>query len=134
LRESLKIVEDFQKDLKESKRTDLKDATDKTKAMKDSLNSVMDYIFGKDDKRQGITRNPDPTPLSYVFIAQSYIGSSRDPISDTDRRVYKHADDKITEMVSKVNNFFSTQWSEYRAVMEKVTLSPFKDYEPLKKD
>jgi hypothetical protein len=133
LRESLKIVEDFQKEIKESKRDDLKDATDKTKAIKDSINSLLDYMFGKEDKRQGITRNPDPTPLTYIFIAQSYIGSSRDPISDTDRRVYKFADDKINEMVNKVNDFFGRHWSEYRAAMEKVTLSPFKDYEPLKK-
>jgi hypothetical protein len=134
LRESKKIVEDFEKDLKESKRTDLKEAKDKTKAMKDSIEAVLDYMFGKEDERQGITRSPDPTPLTYIYIASSYVGSSRDPISDTDRRVYKHADDKITEMVKKVNEFFTTQWSAYRSTMEKVTLSPFKDFEPLKKE
>jgi photosystem II stability/assembly factor-like uncharacterized protein len=134
LRESLKIVEDFEKTMKEMKRDDLKEAKDKTKAMKDSINGLMDYIFGPEDKRQGIVRSPDPTPLSYIFTAQSYVGSSRDPISDTDRRVFKHADDKITELVNKVNQFYSSAWPAYRAVMEKVSLSPFKDYEAIKRD
>jgi hypothetical protein len=46
--------------------------------------------------------------------------------------VYQHAEQKINEVIKKVNAFYETSWKEYRALMEKVTLSPFKDYQPLK--
>ncbi len=132
LRESLEIAEEFEKKIKETKRTDLKDASDKTKAMKDSVNALFDFILGKVDKRQGIVRSPDPTPVSYIQTARGYIARSNDPVSETDRRVYKQAEDRINDVVKRVNNFYSTTWPAYRAMMEKVNLSPFKDYEPIK--
>ena len=124
-------VEEFEKKIKESKHTDLKEATDKTKAMKDSINTLFDFILGKEDKRQGIVRSPDPTPVSYIQTAQFYIARSHDPIGETDKRVYKHAEDKIGLVTKRVNDFYETSWKPYRELMEKVTLSPFKDYEPL---
>lgn len=133
LRESLEIVEEYEKKLKDSKHTDLKDATEKTKAMKDSINTLFDFVLGKVDKRQGIVRSPDPTPVSYVQTAQGYIGRSQDPISETDKRVFKHAEEKIDGVVERVNRFYATSWIEYRTMMEKVNLPLFKDYEPLKK-
>lgn len=132
LRESKEIVEEYEKKMKEAKRNDLKEAMDKTKVMKDSIEAVLDFMFGKVDKRQGIVRSPDPTPISYIQTAQGYVGRSRDPISDTDKRVYQHAVDKMAILTKRVNDFYETQWKPYRAMMEKVSLSPFKDYEPIK--
>ncbi|GCC51476.1 hypothetical protein SanaruYs_17010 [Chryseotalea sanaruensis] len=132
LRESKEIVEEYEKKMKEAKRNDLKEAMDKTKAMKDSIEVIFDFMFGKVDKRQGIVRSPDPTPISYIQTAQGYVGRSRDPISDTDKRVYQHAVDKMATLTKRVNDFYETQWKPYRALMEKVNLSPFKDYDPIK--
>jgi hypothetical protein len=134
LRESKEIAEEYEKKMKEAKRDDLKEATDKTKVTKDSINAIMDYIVGKVDTRQGIIRQPTPTPVSYIFTAQRYINSSRDPLSATDERVFKQAQDEIAKVVERVNKFYSTTWPEYRAVMEKVSISPFKNYEPLKQN
>lgn len=132
LRESKEIVEEYEKKMKDAKRNDLKEAMYKTKAMKDSIEAVLDFMFGKVDKRQGIVRSPDPTPISYIQTAQGYVGRSRDPISDTDKRVYQHAVDKMATLTKRVNDFYETQWKQYREMMEKVNLSPFKDYEPIK--
>ncbi len=134
LRESKDLTEDFEKRMKDSKRNDLKDAQDKTKAMKDSISAVFDYILGKEDKRQGITESKDPSRVSFIGKAQQYIGRSREPISETDKRLYKHAEDKITEVMNRVNKFYATTWADYQAMMEKVSLSPFKKYEPLKRN
>lgn len=134
LRESRDLVEDFEKRIKDAKRSDLKEAGDKTKAMKDSISAVFDYILGKEDKRQGITMGEKPSRYSYVQNAQQYVARSREPISDTDRRVMKHAEDKIAEIVKRVNQFYSTTWTEYKSLMEKTSLSPFKSYEPLKQN
>ncbi len=131
--ESLEIVDEYEKKMKDSKRTDLKEATEKTKAMKDSVNALFDFILGKVDKRQGMVMQANPAPVSYIQNARVYIGYSSDPISDTDKRVYKHAEDKINEVLERVNRFYSSAWPAYRAMMEKINLSPFKDYEPIKK-
>ena len=134
LRESKELTEDFEKRIKDSKRKDLKDVSDKTKAMKDSINGVFDYILGKEDRRQGITSSEKPSRYSYVQTANQYIGRSRNPISETDHRVVKHAEDKIGEAVNRVNKFYETTWPAYKVIMEKVDLSPFKAYEPLKQN
>ncbi len=134
LRESKEIADEYEKKMKESKRDDLKDPTDKTKVVKDSINAIMDYIVGKEDKRQGIIRSPIPTPVSYIFTAQRYIATSKDPVSATDQRVFKQAQDEINKLTERVNKFYDKTWPEYRAVMEKVILSPFKNYEPLKQN
>ncbi len=133
LRESKELVEDFEKRMKDSKRTDLKEAQDKSKAMKDSINAVFDYILGKEDTRQGIKRDND-SRYSYIGRASSYNNRSREPVNETDRRVLEQAELKINEVVEKVNAFYAKQWPEYRALMEKVVLSPFKNYEPIKRD
>jgi photosystem II stability/assembly factor-like uncharacterized protein len=134
LRESKEIVEEYEKKLKDSKRTDLKDAADKTKVMKDSIGAIMDFIVGKEDKRQGIVRQPDPTPVSYIFVASYYISTSKEPVNATDQRVYQQADEQVSKVLSKVNYFYEKTWPSYKEMMEKVTISPFKNYEPLKKD
>lgn len=134
LRESKEIADEYEKKMKEAKRDDLKDHTDKTKMVKDSINAIMDYIVGKEDKRQGIIRSPIPTPVSYIFTAQRYIATSKDPVSATDQRVFKQAQDEINKLTERVNKFYDKTWPEYRAVMEKVSLSPFKNYEPLKQN
>jgi len=134
LRESKEIADEYEKKMKEAKRDDLKDPTDRTKVVKDSINAIMDYIVGKEDKRQGIIRSPIPTPVSYIFTAQRYIATSKDPVSATDQRVFKQAQDEISKLTERVNKFYDKTWPEYRAVMEKVSLSPFKNYEPLKQN
>ena len=125
-------VNDLEKKMTEAKRDDLKDAIKKTKAMKDSINALFDFMLGKEDKRQGILYE-FTTPVSFIGNAQMYIGSSRNAVNVTDERTYKHAEEKITVVLNKVNTFFSTTWKTYRSEMEKVSLSSFKDYPPLKK-
>jgi hypothetical protein len=120
--------------MKEAKRDDLKEATEKTKAIKDSIAALMDYIVGKEDKRQGIVRQPTPTPLSYVGTAQSFIRSSKDPISATDQRVFQQAEQQINKLMQRVNLFYEKTWPGYRTLMEKVSISPFKNYQPLKRN
>jgi photosystem II stability/assembly factor-like uncharacterized protein len=133
LKESIAIVEDYEKKIKDLKRADLKDAETKTKAMKDSLTNVMDYIFGKEDKRQGITRNND-SRLSFIGRANGFIGSATGPINETDKRVFSQAEGKVGEILNRVNSFYDGSWKTYRMEMEKINLSLFKDYQPLKRN
>ncbi|MBS1975902.1 MAG: hypothetical protein JST46_00930 [Bacteroidetes bacterium] len=133
LQESKEITDEYEKKIKESKRDDLKDASAKTKAIRDSINNIIDYMIGKEDKRQGITRSADPTPLSHIGNAQFFISSSKDPVSPTDQMLVRQASEQVDKVLNRVNTFFEKQWPEYRNTMEKVTFNPFKNYEPLKR-
>ena len=132
LRESKEIAEEYENKMKDLKRDDLKEAKDKTKVIKDSLNNIMDFIVGKEDKRQGIVRHADPTPVSYINTAEFYISSSKDPLNATDQRVYKQAEEQATKIKERVNRFFEKSWPDYKATMDKVSISPFKNYDALK--
>jgi photosystem II stability/assembly factor-like uncharacterized protein len=134
LRESKEIADEYEKKMKESKGDQYKDALEKTKVVKDSINALFDFILGKEDKRQGIVRQRDPTPVSYIGNASFYNGSSLEPLSATDERVYQFAKEQIAIVVKRVNAFYEKQWPEYRSAMEKVVISPFKDYQPIKFD
>jgi photosystem II stability/assembly factor-like uncharacterized protein len=132
LRESLDVANDLETKMKDSKRTDLKDQMDKTKAVKDSINALFDAILDKEDKRQGLTRDSEG-PIADIQTAEGYVDGNLNPIGETDRRVYEKAEDSVTKAVTQVNSFYETTWKEYRAMIEKVTLSPFKEYTPIKK-
>lgn len=135
LKESMALLDDFEKRIKAAKRDDLKSAAEQTKAMKDSVTKLMDHLFGKEDKRQGIVRSPDPTPVSYVQTAMQYLRTAMmEPVGPTEQRVVKFANDKLAELMNRINAFYETQWPTYRSTMEKVSLSPFKDYAPIRKN
>jgi len=131
LRESLSLTNELEKKMSDTKRDDLKDAIKKAKAMKDSINALFDFMLGKEDKRQGIVYE-QITPISFIGTAQFYIGSSRGPVNATDERAFKQAQDKTTLVLNKVNSFFATTWKTYRTEVEKISISSFKDYLPLK--
>ena len=100
--------------------------------MNDSLNNLMDIFVGKDDKRQGITRDPDPFISTYFNRARRYLQSTLALPGATEERLMQQAKDKLRPAIEKVNAFFDTEWKAYREKMEKVDLSPFKEYEPIK--
>lgn len=131
LRESLELVNELETKMKDSKRTDLKDQLDKTKVVKDSINALFDAILDKEDKRQGLTRDAQG-PVVDIQTASQYIDGNISPVSETDRRVFKKAEDSVNGVVGRVNAFYEGIWKEYRSMMEKVSLSSFKDYPSIK--
>jgi photosystem II stability/assembly factor-like uncharacterized protein len=133
LRESKEVADEFEKKFKAGGKDDYKIALDKTKAIKDSIDAIFDFVLGKEDKRQGIVRETDRTPVSAIETASYYISNSFEPLNSTDQRVYKVADDLMAEVVKKVNAFYEKEWTDYRSAMEKIIISPFKDYKPLNK-
>jgi len=132
LRDSKAIVDDYIKKMKAKDEEDFKELIKENKAVNDSISNLMDIFVGKDDKRQGITRDPDPFISTYFFRARRYLQSTLAMPGPTEERLMQQAKDKLKPAIEKVNAFFDTQWKAYREKMEKVDLSPFKEYEPIK--
>ena len=96
------------------------------------MNGFIDEMLGKEDKRQGITDRKDPSAISYLNSARSYVSSLRTEPGATELKLIENADAKLDPIIAKINAFYKTQWPAYREMVEKADLSLFKDYETLK--
>ncbi len=134
LSESLKIVNDYESELKGKKGNEFKSGRDLVKSVKDSITSLQDEMFGRQSRGQASPRDPNPNLSRYLSNAYRYIRSGYHAPGETEERVYGHFGGELETMIDKVNEFYSTVWPEFRSEIEKLDLSPFKDYEPLQKN
>jgi photosystem II stability/assembly factor-like uncharacterized protein len=130
--ESKKIVSNFKKQLKAKKGKKYKELLKTQDAILKSLNGLLDDMFGKEDKRQGITATKDPSNISYLFVANRYISSLQTEPGRTEHTLLNNAKAKIKTVVDKINDFFKTDWTAYRTKMEALKLSPFKEVKEIK--
>tara|TARA_R110002073_G_scaffold57778_4_gene146701 strand:- start:112710 stop:115865 length:3156 start_codon:yes stop_codon:yes gene_type:complete len=130
LTKSKEIAEQYKKQLKGHK--EYKDAYKATDSILKSINNLIDTMVGKVDKRQGITRSPDPTPISYIFIARRYIGSLLQAPGKTEMQLVKNADEKMEQIMNEINTFYKNDWPVYRSQIEALNLTLFKEFDALK--
>ena len=101
---------------------------------KDSINMLIDDLLGKEDKRQGITTNEKPSTISYLYTASGYVRSLLDFPGTTEQQLIKNTEDKLNVVLYKINAFYENDWLKYRESVEKLELSPFKEFESFKLD
>jgi len=131
--EAKEIVEDFQKRIKsqdnKKKHEDLlKSHTD----ILNKINGLLDDMLGKEDKRQGITDSEYPSNISYLYTARSYVNNLLQKPGKTETTLVKNANEKVGAVILKINEFFKTDWVDYKKSVENLNLSPFKEIEELK--
>jgi len=132
LNASKKIAEQYKKQLKSNDSTKYKNAIKNTDSIIKSINKLIDTMIGKEDKRQGITRNPDPTPMTFLFTARRYVGSLLQKPGKTEQQLVKTASEKVDHVMDETNTFYKSDWVTYRKKIETLNLSLFKDYKELK--
>lgn len=87
----------------------------------------MNKFLGKVDKRQGITRNPEITPLQRLGNASSYVYDSQTGLTSTETTLIKHAKDALDKLLGETNNFFNNEWPDYQTIMKQIKMDPFKE-------
>ena len=132
LKESKTIAEQYKKQLNSKKYEQYKVVIRETDSIIKSINGLIDAMIGKEDKRQGITRNPDPSPISYLSTARRYIGSLLQMPGETEKQLIINGFDKINPVIDNINIFYKKDWPEYRKKIEALNLSLFKDFKALK--
>jgi len=132
LKASKKTVEDYKKQLKTKKDKQYKDIIKESDSVIKSINKLIDGVIGKEDKRQGITRNPEPTPLTFLFTARRYVSSLLREPGKTEKQLVKNASEKVNKEIDKINAFYKTEWPDYKKKIQALNLSLFKDYKELK--
>lgn len=125
--ESKNTANEYSKKLKEEDKEKYKEQIKLSKEITKSIDSIVALYIGKVDKRQGITRNPEVTVMQRIGNASFYSGSRPDGLTKTEQLLIQHAKTDLKEALSATNNFFNGEWNAYRAKMEEVSLSPFKE-------
>ncbi len=127
LAESKKVADDYQKELKELDKETYKDAIKASKDISKQLGDLIDIFLGKEDKRQGITRNPELTVTRRIGNAYQYVRSRKSGITETESRLMEFAAEDLRKALEKVNAFYESDWKTYKDTMEPISISPFKE-------
>ena len=125
--ESKNLANKFSKELKELDKDKYKDQVKASKDIVKALDSVITLYLGKEDKRQGITRNPEITVIQRLRNANFYAGSRKTGITATERRLLRFAEEDLKKALEKTNTFFNVSWRPYRESIEALAVSPFKE-------
>lgn len=130
---SKEIVEDYQKRIKDiDKNNKFKDLLENHKTIIKKIDGLLDDLLGKEDERQGITDTEFPSTISYLYTARSYVNSLQQIPGITETTLINNADTKVREVISKINEFYKTDWNTYENSVKDLKLSPFSDLEEFK--
>ncbi len=100
------------------------------KAMQDSITQIQ-HLFTTAQDAKGIQRSDDKI-TSYLFTAQRYIYASQGNPSQMAQFATQQAEDKVKDVLDKINNFFAKDWKGYRERAEAARTPIFKNFEPIK--
>ncbi|PHQ57423.1 MAG: hypothetical protein COC16_01115 [Lutibacter sp.] len=127
LLESKEIIEDYKKRINaQNNKEKYKDVLKTHTEILKKINGLLDDMLGKEDKRQGITDTEFPSAVSYLYKARYYVNSLLQKPGETETTLIKNANEKVSAVISTINEFYKKDWIEYRKDVEKLNLSPFK--------
>ena len=132
--ESKGIASKYKSELKKLDKEAYKNQIKASDSVVKSIDSLLDKYFGKIDKRQGITRNPEVTALQRLRTASGYIYGSQTGLTTTETTLMKHAKDAVKELISETNAFFNNQWKSYETDMKTLQINPFEETKIFKID
>ncbi len=132
LKESIKVAERIQKELKEKDKEGFEEQIKLCKEAVDTLNTMLDVFVGEQDDRQGITRQQSLSINNHYFGARRYTNNALHAPGDTENKLIKKFEDELAKVLESVNGYFRDEWPKFREAVENLDTSPFKDYEEIK--
>jgi len=132
--ENKNLANKFQKELQDLDKEKFKEQIEASKNIVKEIDSVVALYLGKEDKRQGITRNPEPSVEQRLSTASYYVSSRQSGITETEKRLVRFAEDELKSALDKTNAFFNEKWKPYRESIETLDTSPFKETETFSLD
>ncbi|MGB5942606.1 MAG: hypothetical protein WBG71_06965 [Leeuwenhoekiella sp.] len=127
LAESKATAEDYKNRLKKEDEKEYKDAIKASGEIIKAIDKELDRYFGKQDDRQGIVRDPEPTPLDRIGLANRYISSRPNGLTGTEKQLVQQAKEELAKVLKATNTFFDEEWPAYRDKMQAVEFDPFEE-------
>jgi photosystem II stability/assembly factor-like uncharacterized protein len=131
LSESEEVLTKMATELKGLEGKDMDSLRKVTTATQDTVKAIREYITGRTSDRQGLSRPPQITVLSTMQTAQQYIQAKSVAPGQQEEQLVKNAEAMIAEAVRRINNFYATNWTNYRKLVESTRVNLFKDYPPI---
>ncbi|MFD2247891.1 exo-alpha-sialidase [Pontibacter ruber] len=128
LQEATDATELLLTQLKDKNGKEFEDLRKATKAIQDSLKTVKEDIVGKKLEKQGYGRPNVLNAVTKLREASSYVSGRTDAPTQTETQLVAQADEMTREALTKVNQFFTTQWAEYRKKVEATPITVVKAY------
>jgi hypothetical protein len=125
--ESKMQAEEFSKKLKKEDKEKYKDEIKDSGEVVKKLDSIIALYIGKEDKRQGITRNLEVSVMQRIGTANWYSGSRPNGLTSTEEQLIQQAKDELEKALQSTNAFYAKDWVEYKTKMEQIELSQFKE-------
>lgn len=132
--ESKNTASEFKKKMKKEDDEKFKTEIKETDAIVKKIDSIIAMYIGKEDKRQGITRNPETNVMQRMWTARGYVSSRPDGMTQTENTLLQQAENALKDAIQATNTFFNSDWTTYRTTIEKVELSDFKKTRVFKVD
>ncbi|MDB2701891.1 hypothetical protein N9Z01_02150 [Flavobacteriaceae bacterium] len=123
------VLKDYQKRIKQQDSVKHKDLLKKCSDASKEMSKLIDLFLGKEDKRQGIVRNPESTVMTRISTARRYVGNRPQGITSTEKTLLTHAEKETKLGLDKVNQFYKDSWVGLQAEIEAISLSNFKPIE-----
>ncbi len=121
------LANKFQKEMKELDKEKYEDQIKESTNIVKQIDSIVALYLGKEDKRQGITRNPEINVMQRLNTADFYTQTRKSGVTETEKNLVKFAEDELKSALEKTNSFFDEKWKPYRDAVEALDLSPFKE-------
>jgi photosystem II stability/assembly factor-like uncharacterized protein len=79
-----------------------------------SLIALEALFIGKEDKRQGIVRNPTPHVMTRISRASSYVRTRPAGLTETEQQLIRKTEQQLDAALDSINVFYKEQWEIYR--------------------
>jgi len=132
--ESKNLANKFSKELQKLDKDKYKDQIKASKDITKAIDSVVALYIGKEDKRQGITRNPEISVMQRLNTAMGYVASRKTGITTTETNLIQFASEQLKLALEKTNGFFEEKWKTYQGTMESLEYTQFKAPKTFKLD
>ncbi len=134
LAESKQTLADYKKLFKENKSDEMKALLKEMKSQTKTIDSLIALYIGKEDKRQGIVRNPESNVLTRIRNASRYIRSRQQGITETENKLLQHAKEELEVAIEQTNSFYKKVWPLLKSKIEAEDASRFKEIQELSID
>ena len=134
LKASKKILSIYKKKIEAKAKAENKDLLKKIDEHSQKIEKILILFIGKEDKRQGIVRNPESSVLKRISSASRYVRSRPNGITLTEKKLLEHSYNDLKEALEQTNTFYKEHWEKLKAQIEQLKLSEFEEIEFFKLD
>lgn len=125
--ESKMAAEDFSKKLKKENEEKYKESIKESKEIIKKIDSIIALYIGKEDERQGITRDLEVSVMERMGTANWYSQSRPNGLTATENRLIQQAKEELEKALETTNGFFKDEWPNFHSKMEQITIPVFKE-------